>query len=155
DEVADDLLDRLVGSAMLVLGMPSEVNVLEHELPQPMHRAADVLALADVTGCRRRLHEVVNKPVDSRSAGRTEPLDLLVREVGLLEQPVAERVVDVVVDVGDPVDDADDLPLERLRLGRPGMGEDARTDLVREVEPARDPIRLLVVAEAASEALAE
>ena len=38
------------------------------------------------------------------------------RQVALGEDPVADRVVDVVVDVGDAVDDPDDLALERLRL---------------------------------------
>ena len=45
-------------------------------------------------------------------------LDLLLRQVPLHEQAVAERVVDVVVDVGDAVDEADDPALERLRLDR-------------------------------------
>ena len=70
-----------------------------------------------------------------------------VRQVGLGEDPVADRVVDVVVDVRDAIDDAHDLALERLRLLRARVREDAVADLVREVEPSRDPQRLLVVAE--------
>jgi hypothetical protein len=67
-----------------------------------------------------------------------------------------------VVDVGDPVDEAHDLPLERRRLTRPGVVEDAVADLFGEVEPASVPLEdvddakgLLVVAEAASEQLAQ
>ena len=64
-----------------------------------------------------------------------EQLDLGPRQVGLGEDPVANRVVDVVVDVRDAVDDAHDLALERLRLLRARVREDAVADLVREVEP--------------------
>ena len=72
-----------------------------------------------------------------------------------LEQPVPHRVVDVVVDVRDAVDEPDDLPLERLRLLLAGVREDPVAHLVREVERACDPERLLVVPEAAAEALPE
>ena len=76
--------------------------------------------------------------------------------------PGAHGVVDVVVDVGDAVDEADDPALERVRLVRPGVVEDPVADLGGQVEPAPvalehvdDPQRVLVVAEAAVEALAQ
>src|SRR4029078_6717071 len=72
-----------------------------------------------------------------------------------LEQRVAQRVVDVVVDVRDAVDEPHDAPLERLRLDPPRMREDSLADLVRQVEPLRTAMRLLVVAEAQPEALAQ
>ena len=84
-----------------------------------------------------------------------EQLDLGVRQVGLGEDAVPDRVVDVVVDVRDAVDDADDLALERLRLLRARVGEDAVAHLVREVEPPRDAQRLLVVAEPPAERCVE
>ena len=46
---------------------------------------------------------------------------------------------------------ADDPSLERLRIAVAGVGEDAVDDLEREVEPAGDLRRLLVVAEAGLE----
>ena len=81
--------------------------------------------------------------------------DLVVRQIVLGEQPVAHGVVDVVVDVRDPIDEAHDLPLERLRLALARVREDPVADLVGEVERARDPERLLVVPEAPAEALAD
>ena len=47
------------------------------------------------------------------------------------------------------------LPSRRLRLLLAGVREDAVSDLVRQVEPLGDAQRLLVVAEAAAEALRE
>ena len=70
-----------------------------------------------------------------------------------MQEPVPHRVVDVVVDVRDAVDQPHDLPLERLGLALAGVREDAVAHLVREVERARDPVRLLVMAETAAEAL--
>ena len=82
------------------------------------------------------------------------------RQLVRAEQAGAERVVDVVVDVGDPVDEADDLALEGGRLVRPRVVEDPVAGLDREVQAAPvaleeldDAQRLLVVAEAAAEAL--
>ena len=69
------------------------------------------------------------------------------RQVVFAQQAEANGVVDVVVDVGDAVDDAHDLPLERLRLLVARVREDAVADLVREVEPASDDERVLVVPE--------
>ena len=97
----------------------------------------------------------MHEAVDPARARLPEQRDLLARQVLLREQPEADRVVDVVVDVGDPVDEADDPPLERLGLARPGVGEDPVADLAGEVHRLRDPQRLLVVAEAAAEALLE
>jgi len=54
-------------------------------------------------------------------AGRAEQLDLGGGQVLGAEDPGAERVVDVMVDVGDPVDEADDPPLQGRRLDRPGV----------------------------------
>ena len=71
------------------------------------------------------------------------------------EQAPADRVVDVVVDVGDPVDEPHDLPLERRRLLLARVGEDAVAHLRRQVELLGDPQRLLVVLEAGAEALAQ
>ena len=56
--------------------------------------------------------------VDAPRAGLAEQLDLRARDLAGVSTP-AERVVDVVVDVGDAVDDADDFALQGLRL-RPG-----------------------------------
>ena len=70
----------------------------------------------------------------------------------------AHGVVDVVVDVGDAVDEADDLALERRGLPRPArVAQDPVAHRVGEVEALEhvdDPQRVLVVAEAAAEALA-
>ena len=74
----------------------------------------------------------------------------------------ARGVVDVVVDVREAVDEADDAALERLRLLRAGVLENAVAHLPRQVEaaavalePLDDAQRVLVVAEAAETALAQ
>ena len=89
----------------------------------------------------------MDEPVDPLGAGRTEEVDLCARKVGLPEDPVPNGIVDVVVDVGDPIDEAHDPPLERLRFLLAGVREDPVADLMGQVEPARDPPRLLVVPE--------
>ena len=88
-------------------------------------------------------------------AARPEQLDLLPGQLLGREDPEAHRVVDVVVDVRDAVDEPHDLPLERLGLDVAGVREDPVAHLVREVEALRDPQRLLVVTEPAPEALVE
>ena len=65
-----------------------------------------------------------------------EQLDLFPRQLGRVEHAGANRVVDVVVDVRDPVDEADDPALERVRLVRARVVEDPVAYLGRQVEPA-------------------
>ena len=78
------------------------------------------------------------------------------------QDPGPQGVVDVVVDVGDAVDQLDDPPLQGRRLVRAGVVEDAVADLLGQVEPAAvalqhldHPQRVLVVLEAAAAALAQ
>ena len=82
------------------------------------------------------------------------------RKLRRVEHAGAHRVVDVVVDVGDAVDQADDPALERVGLVRPRVVEDPVANFVGEVESAAialqhvdHPQRMLVVAETAAEAL--
>ena len=102
-----------------------------------------------------RLDQVADERVDTARAGVAEQLDLGARQLLGGEQAVADRVVDVVVDVGDPVDEPHDLALERLRLALAGVREDPVADLGRQVQLPGDLERLLVVAEAGAEALGE
>src|SRR5207244_12826642 len=100
-------------------------DVLENEGSQGQHRGPDLLALANVALAGRGLDEVVDERVDPARARGAEELDLLARQVDRVEHASADRVVDVVVDVGDAVDYADDPSLERLGLVRSGVVEDA------------------------------
>ncbi len=78
------------------------------------------------------------------------------------QDPGPQRVVDVVVDVGDAVDQLDDPPLQRRRPVGAGVVEDAVAHLLGQVqalsvalEHLDHPQRVLVVAEAAAAALAQ
>ena len=83
------------------------------------------------------VHEVAHESVDPRRAGRPEDLDLVARQVVFAEEAEADGVVDVVVDVRDAVDDAHDLPFERLRLPIARVREDPVADLAGQVERPR------------------
>ena len=81
-------------------------------------------------------------------------------QVALGDDPGADGVVDVVVDVGDAVDEPDDPALERRRLQRAGVVEDPVPHLLGQVEAGAAPLevldqpqRVLVVAEAGAAAL--
>ena len=97
----------------------------------------------------------MNQGVDPRRARIPEERDLGLRQVLRSEDPVPNRVVDVVVDIGHSIDDADDLPLECLRLLFSCVREDPVPHLPRQVERLGDPQRLLVVAETHPETLVE
>jgi hypothetical protein len=112
-----------------------------------MNRRSDVACL------RGLLYQVVDERVDAASPGRAEQLDLVLRQLGGREDAEAHRVVDVVVDVRDAVDDPDDPSFKRRRLARARVGEDAVANLVGQVELLGDPQRLLVVVKAPSEPL--
>jgi hypothetical protein len=62
------------------------------------------------------LDDVANQRVDSLRAGRPQQLDLRGRQILGTQDSRPQRVVDVMVDVGDAVDQPDDLPLHRHGL---------------------------------------
>jgi hypothetical protein len=131
-----------------------EVHPIEHELPQSQHRAANLLALPDVPLRSRPLHHVLHEQVNSRRPGLAEQRDFLLRQIVRRNNPRPHRVIDVVVDVSHPVDDAHHPPLERLGLPRPSVIEDPVQHLLGQIEsPAiarqhlHHPQRVLVVPE--------
>ena len=81
-------------------------------------------------------------------------------DIGLADDPGAQRIVDVVVEVGDAIDHPHDVALERAgRIGPTRMAEDAVAHRLGQVESPPvafehldDPQRLLVVPEALAEA---
>ena len=84
------------------------------------------------------------------------------RQVVGTQDPGPQGVVDVVVDVGDAVDQLDDPALQRRRLVGAGVVEDAVADLLGQVEADAvalehldHPQRVLVVLEADPAALAQ
>ena len=86
-----------------------------------------------------------------------EQLDLGGRQALEAQDAAAYGVVDVVVDVGDPVHQPHDPPLHGLGRLRPGVAEDALAHLLGEVEvldPLHHPQRVLVVPERPAPALA-
>src|SRR5262249_2418550 len=162
DQVLEDPPDDLVCALLVRLAAGGKVDPLEHERAQREHRLADLLALADVAGALRGLDEVVDERVDAARPGRSEQLDLAARQLGRAEHPCAHGVVDVVVDVGHPVDEAHDLALQRVRLTFAGVGEDAVANLGGQVEASAvalegvdDPEGMLVVAKAEAGALTQ
>ena len=98
--------------------------------------------------------------VDAPGAGRAEQVDLRLRQLARVEHSGADGIVDVVVDVRDAIDEADDLPLVRVRLVRARVVEDPVANLGRQVEPAPVALehlhhtqRVLVVPEVPAESL--
>ena len=61
-----------------------EIDLLEHERAQGVHRLPDLLALPDPPLALGRLHEVVDERVDSLRAGRAEDVELFARKVVLV-----------------------------------------------------------------------
>ena len=152
-EVLEDPPYGCPGALLLLPGVRAEVDPLEHERAQREHCLADLFALHDVPCSLGGLDEVVHQRVDPPRAPVAEERNLLARELRRIEDPEPHCVVDVVVDVGNPVDDPHDLAFERRRLLRTGMREDPVSNLFRQVQRLGDTQRLLVVTEALAETL--
>ena len=134
---------------LVLLGIWGEIHAREHEVAQAQHRAPHRLALHDVAGALGALEQVDHQGLDPLRPGGPEQVDLGDREVLEGQHAGPDGVVDVVVDVGDPVDEPHDPALQRGgRLG-PGVAQDAVTDRPGEVQPL-EPVdhaqRVLVVA---------
>ena len=136
----------------------AQVDAVEHELAQAQHRAADLLALDDVAGLGVEWATMSRTRVSIRAepVGPSSSISAAGRSAGR-QDPGAQGVVDVVVDVGDAVDQLHDPALERRRLVRAGVVEDAVADLLGQVEAGAvalehvdDPQRVHVVLEAAA-----
>ena len=140
-------------------GVGAQVDALEHERAQRSHRARRppspcTMSPASAECSTQVAHERVDPLRAGRSRARRSPRP---GRSPAREHPGAQRVVDVVVDVGDPVDHPHDPALQRRGGGaRPGVARMPSRTWLGEVEPgavALEPLdhpqRVLVVAEAA------
>ena len=152
-EMLEDPPHGCAGALLLLPRVRAEVDPLEHERAQREHRLADLLALHDVPGSLGGFDEVVHECVDPPRAAVAEECNLLAGKVSRIEDPEADGVVDVVVDVGNPVDDPHDLAFERRGLLLPCVREDSVSNLFRQIQRLGDTQRLLVVPEALVETL--
>ncbi len=96
----------------------------------------------------------MHKSIDSTRRRASQQRHLVGRQALRVEHAGTDRVVDVVVDVRDAVDELHDPSLERGGRGRSRVVQDAVPDLVRQIQPAAvalqvldDTQRVLVVAE--------
>ena len=65
---------------------------------------------------------VGDERVDAPRVRRTEHVDDIRRDIVHRDQPGPHRVVEIVVDIGDAVGDANHLAFERVRLLPPRSG---------------------------------
>ena len=89
---------------MLASRLRPQVHPLEHERSKLGHRTTGHLALDDVAFPLGALDQVVHESVDPARPGIPEDPDRATRQVAGLDHTSAQGVVDVVVDVGHPVD---------------------------------------------------
>jgi hypothetical protein len=128
-----DERDRLL--VMPALGR-TEIDVLEHEVPQLVHHGQGRRVHAHHPGIHGRAHHRSYHAPDPVPPHAPEPVSDGARQVLLAQQPGTHRIQGVVGQVRDAVGVAD---AHRLlgggrRLDAPGVGADAIAHLPREVD---------------------
>ena len=109
-------------------------------------------------------NRIGDERIDALGVRRAEDLEDLGRDIFHRNQTAPERIVEIVVDVGDAIGDPNHLAFQRIRCSRRGVGdagaelgmtENAVANRKRQVETAPIPFQmidyaktLLVVAEA-------
>jgi tripartite ATP-independent transporter DctP family solute receptor len=112
-EAAEDARGFLeFGRGHLVL-----VDGIEQKTPEAHRRLEYRLAHADLAHAAvdRLQHDVGHHPADALGGGAAEHLHSLLRQGRRIENARPHRIVDVVIDVGDDVGHASDLPFDRAR----------------------------------------
>ena len=122
---------------MLLARALAQVDLGEHEVAE-LRRGRRRPAATDRSRAARRscAHQVGHQRVDPLARGsRPGPSSAAAGSSSGVQDPRADRVVDVVVQVGDPVGEPHDLRLQgRGRGHRPGVVQDAVADLPGEVQ---------------------
>ena len=154
DIIPVELLDDAPGLGFLSLGHRIPVNVLEHKGPQRQHGTFDFGGHFNHRPAHGGLHHIGDQGVDPLGMGIAKDGRNLRRNVLVAKDPRPHGVVNVVVDVGDPVRKPDNLSLQGLRLVRAAVAQDAPADLIGQIQAqavlfqlVHHPQRLLVVVE--------
>ena len=147
--------EHLLGLSLLALGQGVGVDALEHELPQGGHGLSHLRGLADGVLVPAGGDHVLHQGVDPLPVGEAQNFGDGQGDVHGVDDPAPEGVLNVVVDVGDLVSQADHLALQGGGLPALGVADDAVAHLPGEVQPlallfqpVHHPQRLLVVGEA-------
>ncbi len=154
DEIFEELGEDMDGLVDLRHNRRGGVDGLEQERAQLVHGGPDVVAQADVALVHRGLDHIDDERLDTARVIAPEQGMRTLRKLRFLENACPDRVVDIMVHVGDAIGDGDDAAFERLRALLPRMAHDAVAHLRREVQAAtatlddlEDAQALLVVAE--------
>ena len=147
--------DHVLRLGLLPFCLGVEVHRLKHEVFQLCHGLGHLRGLVNLHSLLAIGHNVQHQPLNALPVGEAQHLGDVHGDVGGVDDAAPHGVVNVVVDVGDLVGVAHQLPLQGLRHRSGGVAENAVPHLIAQVQPGAVPLQavhhpqgLLIVAEA-------
>ena len=112
-----------------------EIDMLEHEITQLLHGFGAVGAHPHLRPAIAFAHDIAHHRIDAAAVRIAQHGEQTRRQLGKLQVAAADRIVDIMVEIGDAVAEAHYAALQRLRLLRPAVAEDAVARFLRQVQP--------------------
>ena len=115
--------EHVAGALFLGLRRRACVHMAEHEAPQFKHCIMDFIVHADFVFALAVVDHGGYQRVNTLTVGFTERLAQRMRDILAAHQPTADGVIDIVVDVGNPVGKVNDAPLGRRGVCAAGVAD--------------------------------
>ena len=133
-------------------GIP--VNPFKHEFAKAVHRILNLRGHAQMRLIHAGIHQICNHPVNSFPVCLPEYFQEIPRNIINPDNPAAERVVQIMIQIGDTVCTPDTFTFQRVGHLSSRMRQDSITDFPGQIQafsivfkPLDDPKTLLVMAE--------
>ena len=145
---------HLITAGFLRIPPSIPVNMLKHEFTQPVHRFLDQGAHGQMRGTFAGLNHIGNHGIDPFSVGFAQNMQTVRGKLKGFQNAGAKRIVQIMVQISDPVRPAHTFRLRSFRLQRTGMPENSAADFSRQIQAVTSvfqtihhPETLLIVAE--------
>ena len=153
--IAEQRFHNVLAAFFLRLPPLVAVYARKHELPQAVHGFLHQRRHGQLRFVRAARHNVANHGVDALAVRLPQHLQAVRRQFKGLQDSGAQGIIQIVIQIRNPIGTADALPLQRCGKLLAGVTEDAVAHLPRQVQPVSVVLqrldaapRLLVVPEA-------
>ena len=138
------------------------IDPRKHKFAQLLHRAGNAIMHMRLARFRCCGNHILNQRIDAAAVAFAEHGGNAVRYIAFRKHLRAHGIVNIMVEIGDAVGIANDLPLQRFRQLVARMAEDAAPRFIAEIQPhavvfqlVHNAKRLLVMAKRFSRDLRE
>ena len=133
--ILEKMTKDIIAAGFLRIAPAVPIDPVKHEFTQPVHRCFHWFAHGKMRLVLTEGNNIRNHRVNPFTMAVSQDVQAVFRELKGFQNAGAQRVVQIVVQIGDPVCPPDTFRFHGGRFGFAGMGEDSLADFFCQIQP--------------------